>query len=246
MDMSDIDRMIADRLSSCRSEVGWNPDVQRGLVLLRERRVAVKGRQRTWRFVAAGAMAACLPIMALPVTQAFAKRCVSVCVEETASVREFLLGNAPAKSLSSTYVKAGDRRAAPDFTLSDEAGSPVKLSDFRGKVVLLNFWATWCSPCEREIPWFVQFQQRYERRGFSVLGVSMDQGGWSAVKPYAAKKQINYPLAIGNEQIAALFGGLESIPLTLVIDRSGRMAAIHVGLCTRAEYENDITAILNE
>jgi hypothetical protein len=74
----------------------------------------------------------------------------------------------------------------------------------------------------------------------------MDQGGWNAVKPYVAKKLVNYPVVMGNEQTAALFGGLESIPLTLVIDRSGRIAAIHLGLCTRAEYENDIAAVLNE
>ncbi|HWF11900.1 MAG TPA: TlpA disulfide reductase family protein [Bryobacteraceae bacterium] len=239
--MSDTDRMIAERLSSCRPEADWNPDVQRGLVLLRERRVAVRSRRRPW-FVAAGAMAVCLPIMALPMTQAFAKRCVSACVEETASVRALLLGTAP----SSTYINAAERKTAPDFTLSDASGASLKLSGFRGKVVLLNFWATWCSPCEREIPWFVQLQQRYEGRGFSVLGVSMDQGGWNAVKPYVAKKLVNYPVVMGNEQTAALFGGLESIPLTLVIDRSGRIAAIHLGLCTRAEYENDIAAVLNE
>jgi cytochrome c biogenesis protein CcmG/thiol:disulfide interchange protein DsbE len=240
----EIDRKIGERLSSCGPDGDWNPDVQRGLVLLRQRQAAMNGRTRTWRFVALGAAAVCLPIMAFPVTRAFAARCVSVCVEETASVRDLLLGTT--RTPSSTYIKARERRPAPDFTSSDGAGNPVKLSDFRGKVVLLNFWATWCSPCEREIPWFVQFHQEYAGRGFSVLGISMDLGGWNAVKPYVEKKQINYPVTIGNVEIARLFDGLESIPLTLVIDRSGRVAAIHAGLCRKDEYESDIAAVLGE
>jgi peroxiredoxin len=135
---------------------------------------------------------------------------------------------------------------APDFTLTDESGRSIRLSDFRGKVLLLNFWATWCEPCGREIPWFVEFQHANKQRGFAVLGVSMDAGGWNTVKPYAEAKQIDYPLAIGNDHVAALFGGLHAIPLTLIIDRAGRVAAVHAGLCQKDEYEHDIDAVLNE
>jgi peroxiredoxin len=243
-DESDVDRLIAERFSTLRSE--WRPNLQRGFALLRERRVAKTGRKRRWGLITAGTVAACLPIMAFPITRAFAERCVSACVQESAAVRQLLLGNVSRLSPSSTYVTPGDRRMAPDFSLSDASGQAVKLSEFRGKVVLLNFWATWCVPCKQEIPWFVEFQQANKRRGFGVLGVSMDEDGWTSVKPYIDEKRINYPVVIGNDYIAGLFGGLHEIPLTLVIDRSGRIAAIHAGLCRKEEYEGDINAVLNE
>ena len=171
---------------------------------------------------------------------------MSACVQETAAVREFLLGRTSGRASSSTYVKADDRRMAPDFTLTDASGQRVKLSDFRGRVILLNFWATWCAPCNQEIPWFVEFQQLNRQRGFAVLGVSMDEGGWTVVKPYIEEKRVNYPVMIGNDEVAGLFGGLRTKPLTLIIDRSGRIAAVHAGSCRKDEYESDINAVLNE
>jgi peroxiredoxin len=135
---------------------------------------------------------------------------------------------------------------APDFTLADAAGQSVRLSESRGKVVLLNFWATGCAPCDQQIPWFVEFQRADESRGFRVLGVSMDQSGWASVEPYISRKGVNYPVMIGNTEVAGLFGGLGRIPLTLVIDRQGRIAAIHAGLCRKDEYESDIEAALDE
>jgi peroxiredoxin len=245
-DENEADRLITERLSTLRADGEWQPNLQRGLALLRERRVANSGRKRRWGLMTAGAVAACLPIMAFPVTRALAERCVSACVQDTVAVRQFFLGNVSSPSPSSKYVKPGDRRLAPDFTLSDASGQSVRLSESRGKVVLLNFWATWCAPCEQEIPWFVEFQQANKQRGFAVLGVAIDEGGWTSVKPYIDKKRVNYPVMIGNDNVAGLFGGPRSIPLTLIIDRSGRIAAIHAGLCSKDEYEGDINAVLNE
>jgi peroxiredoxin len=247
MDESEVDRVIAERFSSFRAD-DWRPNMQRGLVILRERRAEATGRRRRAVIVTAVAIAAAIPMAALPVTQAFAARCVSACVQETAAVRRLLLGDAAISKPSSTFIALDDRKAAPDFTLTDSAGRAVRLSDFRGKAVLLNFWATWCSPCATEIPWFVEFQQANEQRGFTVLGVSMDADGWSAVKPYLERKKVNYPVMLGNEHVAELFGvgGPQPIPLTLVIDRSGRIAAVHAGLCRRDEYESDINVVLNE
>ena len=82
-----------------------------------------------------------------------------------------------------------DRHAAPDFALKDANGATVQLSDYKGKVVLLDFWATWCGPCKIEIPWFIEFEQKYKDKGFAVLGVSMDEDGWSAVKPFMEEQR---------------------------------------------------------
>jgi cytochrome c biogenesis protein CcmG/thiol:disulfide interchange protein DsbE len=142
-------------------------------------------------------------------------------------------------------VKPEGRKIAPDFVLDDASGKPVRLSDFRGKVVLLNFWATWCAPCRLEIPWFIEFQKAQESRGFTTLGVSLDEDGWDAVKPYVDQHKINYRVMIGHDDVAQLYGA-NSLPTTLIIDRSGRIAATHVGICGRSEYEAVIQAVLAE
>jgi peroxiredoxin len=245
-DDSEVDRMIAERFSPLRADSNWHPDMQRGLSLLRDRRATANGRKRGWALAVAGLVAASVPIMAFPVTRAIAHRCVSACIQETALVRQLLLGSTRNSAPSSTYVSPSDRKLAPDFTLADAAGRSVKLSESRGKVVLLNFWATECAPCGRQIPWFVEFQRANEARGFKALGVAMDESGWAAVKPFVERMGVNYPMMIGNDEVASLFGGLHTIPLTLVIDRQGRIAAVHAGFCRKDEYEGDIRALLNE
>jgi len=138
-----------------------------------------------------------------------------------------------------------DRHVAPDFALKDANGNTVRLSEYKGKVVLLDFWATWCGPCKVEIPWFIQFEQKYKDKGFAVLGVSMDEDGWSAVKPFIEEHKMNYRVALGNDQVSELYGGLDSLPTTLLVDRSGRIAKIHIGLETgRDGFENEITNLL--
>ena len=137
-----------------------------------------------------------------------------------------------------------DRKPAPDFTLKDASGTNVQLSAYRGRVVLLNFWATWCGPCELEIPWFVQFEQEYKSKGFEVLGVSMDDDGWPAVKPFIAAKKINYRILLGNDSVTQLYGGVDALPTSFMIDRDGRIAAVHVGLAGKEEYANEIRTLL--
>ena len=138
-----------------------------------------------------------------------------------------------------------NRRAAAEFTLKDANGATVKLADYRGKVVLLNFWATWCGPCGLEVPWFVDFEQKYKSQGFAVLGVSMDEDGWPAIKPYVADHKINYRVLLGNDSIAQLYGGLDSLPTTFIIDKQGKVAfPPHIGLISKNEYINEIEALL--
>jgi peroxiredoxin len=139
-----------------------------------------------------------------------------------------------------------DRKVAPDFALKDVTGKTVKLSDYHGKVVLLNFWATWCEPCQVEIPWFIEFQKSYKDRNFAVLGVSMDDDGWDSVKPYLEQRKINYRVVVATEDLSGKYGGIENLPTTFVIDRQGRIAAAHVGLVSKSRYENDIRNLLDE
>ncbi len=136
-------------------------------------------------------------------------------------------------------------KPAADFSLRDIDGKTVKLSDYRGKVVLLNFWATWCGPCKVEIPWFMEFEQRYKDRGFAVLGVAMDDEGWAVVKPYLQENRVNYRVVVGNDEVSSKYGGIDSLPTTMIVDRQGDIAATHIGLISKDAYENDIARLLN-
>lgn len=136
------------------------------------------------------------------------------------------------------------RKAAPDFALKDANGKLIHLADYKGKVVLLDFWATWCGPCKVEIPWFTEFQRKYKDRGFEVLGVSMDDDGWKSINPYVAKSKINYRVVLGDDKTGDQYGGLEALPTTFVIDRAGRIAAVHVGLTDKRIFEDAIENLL--
>ena len=120
------------------------------------------------------------------------------------------------------------------------------MSAYKGKVVLLNFWATWCGPCKIEIPWFIEFEKTYRDRGFAVLGVSMDEDGWAVVKPYVEQKNVNYKVVVGNGATAKQFGGVEALPTTLLIDREGNIAAEHVGLTSKSTYQDEIAILLGK
>jgi peroxiredoxin len=145
---------------------------------------------------------------------------------------------------SDTKAEGKDLKATPDFALPDPDGKLVRLSDFKGKVVLLDFWATWCGPCKIEIPWFIEFQRKYKDQGFTVLGVSMDEGGWSEVRPFLDQMKMNYPVLLGNDDITAPFGGIEVLPTTLIIDKQGRIFVMHKGLTSKDEFENAIKGLL--
>jgi len=135
---------------------------------------------------------------------------------------------------------------APDFKLQDANGQTVRLSDYRGKVVLLDFWATWCGPCKVEIPWFMDFEKEFKNRGFAVLGVSMDEDGWKVVKPYVADMKMNYRVLLGNDEVSGKYGGLDSLPTTLLIDREGRIVSKHIGITGgKEDFKNAIEQLLN-
>ena len=137
------------------------------------------------------------------------------------------------------------RQAAPKFELKDANGATVTPAEYKGKVVLLNFWATWCVPCKAEIPWFQEFEKKFKDKGFAVLGVSLDEEGWNVVKPYVAERKIEYRMVIGSEEVSTLYGGIESLPTTFMIDKQGKIAAIHTGLVSKATYQKEIEDLLD-
>ena len=139
---------------------------------------------------------------------------------------------------------AAGPKTAPALELPDEQGKKVKLADYKGKVVLLDFWATWCGPCKIEIPWFIEFQRKYKDQGFTVLGVAMDEEGFQVVRPFAEQYKMNYPLLLGNEEAASAFGGVDVLPTTFLIDRTGRIVATHQGLVSKDEIEDGIRKLL--
>jgi peroxiredoxin len=137
------------------------------------------------------------------------------------------------------------RKNAPDFALKDSNGKIVKLSDYKGKVVLLNFWATWCGPCKIEIPWFIDFEQRYKDRGFAVIGVTLDEESWDSVKPYITEKKVNYRVVMGDDSVSHAYDGVDSLPTTFIIDQQGRIASKHIGLVSKSDYEHEIVKLLS-
>ena len=152
----------------------------------------------------------------------------------------------PERRAAAAVKPPKDRRAAPEFSLKDINGATVRLSDYRGKVVLLNFWATWCSPCRIEIPWFIEFEQKNKDRGFAVVGIAMDEEGWDVVRPFLAGMRVNYRTLKGDDMIAQLYGGVDSLPTTFLIDRQGKIAAVHMGLISKNIYQNEIQELLTD
>ncbi len=138
-----------------------------------------------------------------------------------------------------------DGAIAPDFTAVDSDGAQLRLSDFKGRVTVLNFWASWCAPCTEETPWFIEFQKKYGSDGLAVIGVSLDDDGWKSVRPFIGSMGVNYRTILSNDQIARLYGGLEALPVTVIIDRSGRIAAMHTGLISHDDFEAAIRAMLS-
>jgi peroxiredoxin len=129
---------------------------------------------------------------------------------------------------------------APDFELSSLDGRRVKLSDYRGQAVLLNFWATWCPPCKIEMPWFVDIQKQYGKDGLVVLGVAMDDTEEAKIAEFAHEMGVNYPVLLGTDQVSDDYGDVQSLPTTFYIDRNGNIVTKSVGLLGRAEIEDDV------
>jgi len=127
---------------------------------------------------------------------------------------------------------------APNFTLEDLNGKNVKLSDFKGKVVIINFWATWCPPCKAEIPDFIELYKTYQKKGLVILGIALDNK--EKVVKFVKDNGINYPILMGNQEVSNLYGGISGIPTSFVVDRKGIIKNVFVGLRSKEVFEQNI------
>jgi thiol-disulfide isomerase/thioredoxin len=152
---------------------------------------------------------------------------------------------ADSQATSTSLIPRTDRKVAPEFALTDAHGGQVRLSQYAGRVVLLDFWATWCTGCKLEIPWYIQFQKRYARQGLRSIGIAMDEEGWQTVKPYLTKHPISYPVLVADPELLKPYE-TTNLPMTLLIDRHGRIADAHVGIVDKDMWENKIRELLHE
>jgi thiol-disulfide isomerase/thioredoxin len=135
---------------------------------------------------------------------------------------------------------------APDFELPELDGKKLKLSDLRGKAVLLNFWATYCGPCKIEMPWFVELQKEYGPQGFQIVGVAMDDASTEDIAKFTKEMGVNYPILLGQESVGESYGGVGVLPTTFFIDRDGKLIAREFGLQSRSVFVDHIKKAMRQ
>jgi thiol-disulfide isomerase/thioredoxin len=138
----------------------------------------------------------------------------------------------------------GQESVAPQFALKDVNGRTVRLSDYHGKVVLINFWATWCPPCRAEMPDLVRLQREHAKQGLQIIGITYPPEIKSRVRKFVRSLEVNYPIILGTREIKASFSSEETLPLTVVINRDGKVSDIISGILLREEFEEKIKPLL--
>jgi peroxiredoxin len=147
---------------------------------------------------------------------------------------------------SSTYfLDKGQSNKAPDFKLKSTDGKDVRLSDYKGKIIVIDFWATWCAPCRKGIPDLIDIQKKYKEK-VVVIGISLDTQTQSDVIPFIKKFGINYPIAYGNAEVVQAYGNIQAIPTSFIVDQKGNIVDTHVGLVDKSVYLNKIEQLLKK
>jgi thiol-disulfide isomerase/thioredoxin len=146
--------------------------------------------------------------------------------------------------LTTTFVLAQGKESAPNFSLKNSSGQAVELAKLHGKVVVVNFWATWCGPCRAEIPGMLDVYQKYRGKGLEIVGISVDRDGWSVINPFVKKLNITYPVVLGNGAVTDAYGGIDAIPTTFFVDRNGQVLLRHVGYMSKDEFEKAVKSSL--
>ncbi|MBI5771755.1 MAG: TlpA family protein disulfide reductase [Verrucomicrobia bacterium] len=150
----------------------------------------------------------------------------------------------PAKPAAGAMAALPKLGAAPAWNLKDVDGKAVSSAQFAGKVLVVDFWATWCGPCRQEIPGYIELQKKYGADKLAVVGVSLDQAGPEVVKAFIAKNGVNYQMVMGDDAVIGAFGGVEAIPTTFLIDKAGQIRDRKVGAEEAASYERKIAALM--
>lgn len=154
-------------------------------------------------------------------------------------------GISKAQAADPAAAATAQTKPAPDFELKTLDGRTVKLSDFRGKAMVLNFWATYCGPCRVEMPWLIDFYARYKSQGLEIVGISMDDGDQEQVAAFGKEFNVNYTIVMGNHAVGDAYGGARFLPQTFLVNREGRIIKSIVGIKSRNDFEESIKLLLD-
>jgi thiol-disulfide isomerase/thioredoxin len=242
-----FDRWVDERLATLTPDSEWQPNAAKGFARFQE--VHDGGRRRSRMrgiMVAAATAAACLSLGAtLRAPRVFAERCLNYCSEVLSL--DTSKSNADRVSVKPKGGSATGEEAK--LLLPGLDGMDVTLEQYQGKVVLVNFWATWCQPCRVEIPWLMEFNEKYGPQGLVIIGVAMDDGGKKVVEPWIRNQTfqiggqpglMNYKIVLGNEAIADKFGGMIGLPTSFLYARDGKRVKTVPGLLNHDDLEKAI------
>jgi thiol-disulfide isomerase/thioredoxin len=224
------------KLAMLNPDDSWQPDALLALTRLKEMCREEKKIAKRWNWAALAVGFACVLVMVLPSPGVLAHRCLEYSVAVWQSL-------AQSKSQPAALKPERQRKPAPEFELIDADGKNLRLSALRGRVVVVNFWATWCHGCQLEMPSFIEVQKKYADRGLTIVGISLDDDGWKSVRPWIKERRVNYPIVVGNRDLGQKYG-LTGMPLTVLVDREGRVASVHAGIVDRKALEQQVQALL--
>ena len=147
---------------------------------------------------------------------------------------------------SLTTGQQHEKQKAPNFSLQTADGKTIELAKLKGKVVLVNFWATWCGPCRKEMPDFVELYKQKRSKGLEIVSISLDQEGWKVVNPFVKQYNINFPVTIGNGYLVEAYGGIQYIPTTFIVDRNGYIVDKQIGMMAKQVLEQKLQPLLKD